>query len=196
MISQEKIDRAIKELEGIQSYKEDNLAAMVKVAAVITSLMAPYHRVDAMPIIVGGLAVEIYTAGDYTTRDIDLVTSSSMTLRELLPKIGFDKAGRIFYHEQLEVAVDVVDSALEGSYDRLTEMKVGEDSIYIISIEDIILDRLRGSDHPDNDRWGLFLLSNNYEQADLDYIRNRVENKDEGLTLDRWVLMIEDQLDN
>ncbi|RWR12183.1 hypothetical protein QNH23_13865 [Siminovitchia fortis] len=45
---------------------------MVGVAAVLTELLAERK---VKPIIVGGLAVELYTKSDYTTVDIDLVIS-------------------------------------------------------------------------------------------------------------------------
>lgn len=52
---------------------------MLKVAAIITNYMEEKvtHTSD-LPIIVGGLAMEVYTSSKYVTRDIDLVSTASI----------------------------------------------------------------------------------------------------------------------
>lgn len=155
--------------------------------------MSPYSRVDAYPIVVGGLSVEIYTQGNYTTRDIDIVTSSSIMLRELLLQIDFKKEGRIFYREDIEVAVDVVDNFLAGSYEKIVEFKFDEHKyVYVISIEDIILDRLREFEHSDSNHWGLEMLLTNFEEVDLEYLKQNVENKKQLKELEKWISYIEE----
>lgn len=57
--------------EKLQSLRtKTSFEKMVQVTAILTKLLEPYR---IRPIIVGGLAVEIYTRGDYTTVDIDLI---------------------------------------------------------------------------------------------------------------------------
>lgn len=188
-----KIIQAKYQLQQLVPGKEDKLKTMMETAYIITDLMAPYSRKDAYPIVVGGLSVEIYTQGDYTTRDIDIVTSSSIGLRELLLQIDFKKEGRIFYHEDIEVAIDVVDNFLAGSYDRITKLEIAAGkNIYVISIEDIILDRLRDYEHDESRHWGFMLLSDHFEKVDLKYLKEHVENKNESEELARWIKAIED----
>lgn len=193
MINPDKILKAKQSLSELVDIKEDKFRTMLETAAIITELMSPFTRIEAHPIVVGGLSVEIYTQGDYTTRDIDFVTSSSIMLRELLEIVEFKKEGHIFYREDIEVAVDVVDNALAGSYDKLVEFKFDENkSVYVISIEDIILDRLRGFEHSESNYWGLEMLLTNYEKVDKEYLRKNVENKRELEELERWIQHIEE----
>lgn len=191
MTDDKDIQWAKTEIEKLIPIKEDKLSTMLATASIITTLMEPIPRKDAYPIVVGGLAVEIYTQGDYTTRDIDFVTSSSIALRELLPKIGFKREGRIFYHEGIEIVIDVVDNALEGSYEKLVKLQLDQERyVYVISMEDIILDRLRGFENSDSNEWGLRLLASNYDSVDLEYIKAGAVGP-EKVELKRWLAAID-----
>ncbi|WP_166626766.1 hypothetical protein [Jeotgalicoccus sp. S0W5] len=64
---------------------------MIKVASIITSLLEGKVKQSDMPIIVGGLSLEIYTESQYTTDDIDLVTSAYNIIEDNLLEIGFKK---------------------------------------------------------------------------------------------------------
>lgn len=171
IISNEEIANANRKLIELVTIKEDKFNLMIKAASILTKLFAPYTRLDARPIIVGGLSVEIYTRIDYNTRDIDFVTSSSILFRETLEKLNFKKNGHIFYRDDLELAIDVVDNFLAGSQEKVATLKLEDSEVYVISIEDIILDRLHGHEHSDCYKWGAILLSLYHEVVDLDYIK-------------------------
>ena len=47
---------------------------MIEATAIVTKLMTGHVEESDHPIIVGGLSLEIYTDGEYTTHDIDLVS--------------------------------------------------------------------------------------------------------------------------
>lgn len=65
---------------------------MLKVTSIITKYMEEHTKqISDVPIVVGGLAMEIYTNSEYTTRDIDLVSTASIKLKELLSDLGFKK---------------------------------------------------------------------------------------------------------
>ncbi|GAA0442129.1 hypothetical protein GCM10008983_19020 [Lentibacillus halophilus] len=85
---------------------------MLGAAAIITKLL---EKENIRPIVVGGLSVEIYTQQEYATRDIDFVSDGYDIIQEL----GFSKKGRIFYHDAIEIAVEIPDNYLAGSMDRL-----------------------------------------------------------------------------
>lgn len=62
----------------------------------------------------------------------------------------FEKEGRHFYHSDIKLAVEIPDNHLAGSYEKVLKAQIDEDNyVYLISIEDIMLDRLRASVH-----WG------------------------------------------
>src|SRR5262245_52155394 len=58
---------------------------------------------DIEPILVGGAAVEFYTAGGYTTKDIDLALSHGPWTDTAFAELGFGKEGRYWYREDLEL---------------------------------------------------------------------------------------------
>jgi len=79
---------------------------MLRTAAILTKLL---EQNNVKPIIVGGFSVEIYTNRDYSTYDIDIVTSDIVTVANILEKLGFIKEGRHFYHERLKIAIEFPD---------------------------------------------------------------------------------------
>ncbi|MFY0521068.1 DUF6036 family nucleotidyltransferase [Lysinibacillus sp. UGB7] len=201
-VSREELIKNTKQkLLALASIKEQKFKVMMEAAKILTEHMEhhnPYNRIHAQPIIVGGLSVEIYTQNNYTTRDIDIVSSSSIRLREDLKDMGFDKSSRVFVLEELELVIDVVDSELYGDYDKVTKFQFidenGEEAyVYVISIEDIILDRLDGSEHETNRYWGFNMLSRYFHMVDLDYMKKEVSTKYKSTQemFDSWVEVIE-----
>jgi len=90
------------------------------------------------PILVGGAAVAFYTGGCYTSGDIDMVSSHIDPIFDILQRYGFERDGR-YWIKGLVVA-EFPSSELAGRYD-VFELPEGR-SIRIISIEDLIADRL------------------------------------------------------
>jgi excisionase family DNA binding protein len=126
------------------------------------------------PVIVGGQAVEFYSAGGYATVDIDLV-SASEPLDEILPGWGFERRGRHWMRADLGLIVQAPGSLLApGQRDRLTEVQVAGTSAYVLGLEDVIVDRLVACVHwsSENDcRWATVLLHAHTTELDLDYLR-------------------------
>lgn len=77
---------------------------MTETAAMFTALIEPH---GIIPVVVGGLAVEIYTRGQYTTLDIDLVMHRRELAGEIFAGLGFLPEGRHWYHPELEVAIEI-----------------------------------------------------------------------------------------
>lgn len=153
---------------------------MLKASSIITKLMS-YHVKDSdMPIIVGGLSLEIYTDGEYTTHDVDFVTSASILMHEKLLEIGFEKSGRMFHHNRLNIAVDIVDSVLvPESYDKVNKIEISNDYFVLVqSIESILYDRALDYDRVDSKKYGLYLLSTNYNKIDIDFIKDELSDAD------------------
>jgi hypothetical protein len=103
------------------------------------------------PVLVGGAAVEIYTGGSVTSGDFDLVTSFQEELEEALIEVGFERPDggeRILsglIHEESGIALQVVSERLmDGKTDenRMMVLDVGEGSLAVIPVEDLIADRM------------------------------------------------------
>lgn len=153
---------------------------MYRVAAILTQLMDKldtHPKKINKPIVVGGLSLEFYTESGYTTRDIDFVTSASKRMTELLLELGFNRESRIFFHEHIGVAVDIVDTALEysESYERLRKIELQDQYFYIISPEDIIIDRILDFGYADNITYCAYLIAMNIATLDFDYIRHNIK---------------------
>ena len=122
---------------------------------------------DARAILVGGNAVEFYTFNNYTTHDIDLVTASREKVGEILESIGFRKAqgSRHWYHEDLDMSLEVPDDTLAGDLERITAVQIEEFEAEIIGMEDLLIDRLNAYVH-----WGSL---SDFEQAAMIFSLHR-----------------------
>jgi len=183
------IEKARQDLQKL--FGKNRFAVMTETAAIITGLME-VHGIT--PVVVGGLAVEIYTRGHYTTLDIDLVTKGRDLAGNILEQLGFSREGRHWYHSELDIAIEIPDSRLEGADEnKITKLELpGEKHLYVIGIEDIILDRLRACVHwtsSSDCEWGLRMLKVHFDSLDLEYLRSMAE-KDHPQTaqkLDHWL---------
>lgn len=153
--------------------------------ALLTEALKPY---DIRPIVVGGAAVEFYTLGSYATLDVDLVSGGYERIDHILRGWGFTRRGRYWENVELDIAVEVPDSELAGSYDRVTEVEIDGMSLYLIGVEDLIIDRLNAFVYWRSERdgeWAKQLMALHEERIDWGYLRERAE--DEGVleALDR-----------
>ena len=87
-----KYEEVIEKLKGARSPTEKALhfAALLAAAGEVSP--------DDL-IVVGGSAIEIYTNGQYTSGDIDIVLSPSRTLTPILAEWNFKSQGRIWYND-------------------------------------------------------------------------------------------------
>jgi excisionase family DNA binding protein len=113
------------------------------------------------PVIVGGCAVQYYTAGDYGTVDIDLVGASE-PVAQVLESWGFLREGRHWYDSELKFAIEVPGRQLDpNEAARVFGVRVEGVTAYIIGIEDLIIDRLNACVHwkdVESCRWARTML--------------------------------------
>ncbi|WP_080845548.1 nucleotidyltransferase [Cytobacillus gottheilii] len=186
-----KLDEAKDKLLSLKD--QEKYVAMVQTAGVITSLL---ETKGVKPIVVGGLSVDIYTQNDYATRDIDFVADGFQVITEILLDVGFEKDGRHFYHREIEVAVEFPDNFLAGDPDKVVRLQISPDTyINIISIEDIIMDRLRShclNNNEEDEIWGFRLLLANISRLDVDYMFRTCEVAKESNVLSQWLAKLEE----
>lgn len=152
----------------------------LKVISYITYLL---EKAGIKPVIVGGHAVEIYTLGQYTTVDVDLVLSGRELAGKVLEQLGFEKnrGHRHWYHEELGLPIEIPDDILAGSMNQVIQLTVEEGfHVYVIGIEDLILDRVRAAVYwnSSGDReWALLLLNTQYEEIDFAYLEQEAKKE-------------------
>ncbi|WGG47667.1 hypothetical protein [Rossellomorea sp. DA94] len=161
---------------------------MLNTAAIITSLL---EQEGIQPIVVGGFSVDIYTQNEYATRDIDFVSDGYHIISDILTKLEFVKDGRHFYHKEIEVAIEIPDNYLAGDESKIIRLQISKDThINIISIEDIIMDRLRShclNNNEEDELWGFRLLTANINRLDIPYMFETCEVRKEKEVLDQWI---------
>ena len=110
----------------------------IKIVLVISKALSD---LKIEPILVGGGAVEFYTMGGYTTVDIDLIAPSGKNIDIRLTGLGFDKRGKNYVNDDLDIFLEFPSSSLSEGAD-YNELDIEDGKIRIISIEDLIVDRL------------------------------------------------------
>lgn len=97
--------------------------------------------VDA--ILVGGEAVDLYTAGTFATSDIDLVVDNRAVAEKLLNRFGFGKKDNgLWFNIDLNVVIQVIDQSYSGDSDRLRKFRVKNYELRVAAPEDLIQNRL------------------------------------------------------
>jgi predicted nucleotidyltransferase len=132
-----KLEKLKKDLASASKEKNDALKR-ITIAAVITETLA---SLDIEPILVGGAAVTFYTNGDYTTEDLDFISPSGAEISDLMAGLGFSKRGKDFINKKLSIYIEFPGEQL-GPTERYDIIDVSGISVRIISIEDLVVDRL------------------------------------------------------
>ncbi len=162
---------------------------MMGVCSILTGLT---EREGLRPIIVGGFAVEIYSRSEYTTVDIDLVFANRDIADHYLKQLNFVQIGRHWVHEGLGVSVEIPSDILKLADDnKVIKLNLSEhNNVYVIGLEDIILDRLRACVHwtsTSDCEWGFRLYLLHSERLDMDYIQQKAKEDLTEKTLNTWI---------
>ena len=129
------------------------------------------------PILVGGGALEFYTAGGYATKDMDLALPVAPEVDSAFAALGFEKEGRYWYHAELDLLFEApAPAGLPGEDGPRTEVEVDGLRVVVIGIEDLLIDRLRAWVHSKSDedgRWARRLALLYPDRIDWHYVRQR-----------------------
>ena len=142
------------------------------------------HAVEALgwpaPVVVGGHAVEFYTAGSYATVDIDLAGASE-PVGQVLDAWGFQREGRHWFDEELRFVVEVPGTRPgPDELAHVTRVRIGRLVVNLIGIEDLIVDRLAACKHwsdEDSCDWARTMMASAGD-VDLTYLRQRAADED------------------
>ena len=130
-----------------------------------------------VPILVGGGALEFYTAGGYATKDVDLALPAAPEVDTTFAALGFEKEGRYWFHPEFDLLFEApAPAGLPGEDAPRTEVEIDGLRVVIIGIEDLLIDRLRAWVHWNSDedgRWTRRLALLYPDRIDWDYVRDR-----------------------
>ncbi len=104
-------------------------------------------------VLVGGLAVEIYTENLYLTKDIDMVNTNYQkprVLNQAMAELGFFKKGRVYTNNTTDITVEFPPGPLSVGDELIHEtiiIRAGNRQIPILRLEDVVKDRLAAFIH-------------------------------------------------
>ncbi len=125
--------------------------------------------------LVGGQAVETYTAGQFSTGDIDITSTDREATEKVLTQIGFTKVGMVWLNERLGLAVHIV-ADFPTSTEKVRTVDVGSYRVNVVGVEDLIIDRLAAAKSwkSERDREQATVLFNGFRRSiDIEYLRRR-----------------------
>lgn len=160
-------------LDRLRHEPDPQRRRLIALGVLTTRLSA--HGIE--PILVGGAALEFYTAGGYATKDVDLALPAAPEVDAAFAALGFDKEGRYWFHPEFELLFEApAPAGLPGEDAPRTEVEIDGLRVVIIGIEDLLIDRLRGWVHwrsEEDGRWTRRLALLYPERIDWSYVRER-----------------------
>ena len=130
------------------------------------------------PILVGGGALEFYTAGGYATKDMDLALAPSEEVHAAFAALGFERQGRYWHQPELDLLFEApAPPGLPGEDAPRTETEVAGLRVVVIGVEDLLIDRLRAWVHwksVEDERWARRLALLYAKRIDWCYVTDRV----------------------
>ena len=131
------------------------------------------------PILVGGGALDFYTAGGYATTDMDLALPSGPEVDSAFAAMGFEKEGRFWHRADLDLLFEApAPAGLPGEDAARTEIEADGLRVVIVGVEDLLIDRLRAWVHwksEEDGRWVRRLAHLYSDRMDWRYLRERTK---------------------
>lgn len=125
---------------------QDKLEKQIYLAAAISSA---FERRGIQAVLVGGVVVEYYTAGGYTTADIDMILPplEKQEIETVMKELGFERFEdyRHWLHPAIPIPVEFPPGPLQIGHllvQEVNEIEIERIRLKILKVEDILLDRL------------------------------------------------------
>lgn len=105
-------------------------------------LASQLKKIGVESILVGGSAIELYTAGRFETADLDFVVTDAKKAMKLLKRMGFEKTGSVLFNRELGIAVDVSEKEYSGDIETVRKLRIRNYRLQVAGVEDLIVNRL------------------------------------------------------
>jgi predicted nucleotidyltransferase len=136
----------LRELIKKATLKQDKLEKQIYLAAAISSA---FEKKGIQSVLVGGAVVEYYTAGEYTTVDIDMILPpvEKREIENVMEGLGFERFEdyRHWLHPHIPIPVEFPPGPLQIGHllvREVNEIEIKKVKLKILKVEDILLDRL------------------------------------------------------
>lgn len=142
--------------------------------AVVAVVDRAVQQIDVRAIVIGGLAVEFWTRGAYSTADIDLYLPNGPAVMQLLAQLGFERRGRHYVID--DVFLEAPGPSFPGESEEVYEVTLRSEFVVpVLSVADVLVDRLHqfvGGGHADVAEQAVALLA--AEELDREQLERRV----------------------
>lgn len=131
----------------------------------------------ALPVLVGGSAVQLYTGGNYMSVDMAIYIDDIMPAVGILEKYGFLKTGRHYFSAEYDLLSEFVSGHVP---EKISEIEYMGKTVLISSPEEMIIDRLNAAKWrkiPKDLEWARVIISLKTE-LDMDYLYKRAKEED------------------
>ncbi|MEM4378985.1 MAG: hypothetical protein QXX85_08400 [Candidatus Nitrosotenuis sp.] len=145
MIEDRSIKKARNQFKTSPEYKEliketDTFKRKILFLGFLTKTL---KQNDIKAVLVGGQAVDLYTAGTFATTDIDLVVDNKIIAEKLLNRFGFGKeANGLWLNKDLVIVIQIISQPYSGDSNKLRKFKIRDYEIRVAAPEDLIQNRL------------------------------------------------------
>lgn len=137
---------SIKKLLKKAATEQKKILKQLYVAAAISSA---FEKEGVQAVLVGGTVVEYYTAGGYTTADIDMILPplEKQKIETVMKRLGFERFEdyRHWIHPQIRIPIEFPPGPLQVGHllvQEVNEIEIEKIKLKILRVEDILLDRL------------------------------------------------------
>ena len=175
----------IKKLLDQAIAKPEKMERQLYLAAAISGR---FEEGGVSTVLVGGTVVEFYTAGGYTTADIDMVLPplEKREIERVMEELGLVRAGdyRHWIHPQIPLPVEFPPGPLQIGHSvvrELNEIEIGGVKLKILKVEDILLDRIVMAQEwkdPQSQIQAEMLMYAHYEKIDWPYVHGQASRLD------------------
>ena len=128
-------------------------------------------------ILVGGSAVEFYTAGGYMTGDADFHVYANADKERVMHELGFEGNSRNY--SLGDQYIEFVSDKFSGNRNRVITQKCAYGYVKIIGLEDILLDRIAVSGNhfeqvlKPSAEWAVSLMYSHFHEIDWKYVKEK-----------------------
>ena len=139
------------------------------------------QQIGFRAVVIGGVAVEFWTRGAYSTADIDLYLPHGPAVLQLLGPLGFEQRGRHYVLPGTDVFVEAPGPSFPAASEEVDEVTLRSGFVApVLSAADVLVDRLHqfvAGGHADVAEQAVALIGT--EELDHGHLRRRV--REEGL---------------
>lgn len=156
----------IKEIN--ERYSNNPVEERLCIAAAIQEEMKKFAN---SVIVVGGSAVEFYSAASYMTKDLDFIAKDTHNINLVMSNLGFKNDQSIWYHDDTTVIIEFPKGPLVGDENKAINVETPFGEVKLIGVEDIIIDRASAVKFwNDSSEWTEYLMLTHFDELDKQYL--------------------------